>query len=319
MLQKLVRQHADKLLDRYKLSHEQEPRQWNAFVRKVCLHFFPDRLLTLLLQILASDPSLGRYEANWPVGSYFDFLTVRRGKKTVHDAPLSQHGFFRHLRIENGQPEGQVVFDPVVIVDCDSEPPAETVDDQSIIAPCCRCLNSTVANINNKVLREVTVNDHIFLRDLAKVGIVFDQHLWILLRMEEIDLEKLLFSMPTKDLSLSMKGRLLTVLAQERQRNHSIVLDTIRVTQLPCESHPPADISGLTSDFRRVLQHVGVEELIPALSYAGILNSKDFDAFCQMSKNCRKIIMQNLGIKLSPLQDFLFKRFIQTQSEVVIL
>ena len=242
-------------------------------------------------------------------------MTGRRAQKhqVVCDAPVSQ---------ENHQTERHALSDPVVIRNRNSEPPAEIVsivNDHPIVAPCCRCLSSTVANVNNKALREVSGNDHAFLRDLAKVGILFDQHLQILLQMEETDLQKILFSMSFKDVSLLVKARLLVILEEERRKNHAIVLDTIRIHQLPCDSHPPVDISGVTSKFRRALQNAGIEEFIPVFVYIGILNCDDFDAFCQMTKNCRKILMQNLGIKLSPLQDFLLKRFIRMQREVVIV
>ena len=160
------------------------------------------------------------------------------------------------------------------------------------------------------------------LRALALIGIVFDQHLDIILCIDSSIFEQLISTGSANVLKASMKYRILFLLEQAKEKrnpSNQMSLDgseTTDIIPVPCLLHPLVDTSAMTSGLQSLLRIFGIEELIAAVALMGLLTLEDFTHFCNLSESARTTMIKNLRIQLNHFQTFMLNRAFQVNAIV---
>lgn len=200
-------------------------------------------------------------------------------------------------------------------------PPIISFYQNPILASCLLCRPPTTAQASRhpswtKKISAFAETDDDVLRALALLGVVFDQHLDIILVMDSSIFEELVRASSAK-LKASMKYRLLFLLEQAKEKrdpsNQMPSLDSsetthLDITQVPCRLHPLVDISAMASNLQSLLRTFGIGELVPAFALMGLLTLEDFKHFCNLSESARTTMITNLRIQLNHFQNFMLNR-----------
>ena len=256
--------------------------------------------MTLILcQVLSSEPSLGRYEDCWVVEYYFNFVVRNRIKKRKEKKRFGVDSSTRTNTIEppvSPEPEHHNLEE-------------ETANHTTLISSCFLCRPPTSVDSSNKKFAALFASDREIVQTLAPYGIRLDQHLDALLRLDDSLLERLVVSIPLKELGLSAKYRFLVLLEQARANRTADNLytfnDAVVVAQLPCQVHQPVDISTVSSGIRKSLQIHGLGELVPAFALMGLFTEEDFIFFRKLNAYSRASLIKNRKVQLSHFQGFM--------------
>ena len=187
----------------------------------------------------------------------------------------------------------------------------ETANHATVISSCFLCRPPTsVDSSSNKKFAALFASDSEILQTLAPYGIRLDQHLDALLRLDDSLLERLVVSIPLKELGFSAKYRLLVLLEQARANSGAAddlhaFNDAVVVAQLPCQVHQPVDISLVSSGIRKSLQIHGLGELVPAFAVMGLFTEEDFNFFSKLNAYSRASLIKNSKVQLTHFQDLM--------------
>ncbi len=269
--------------------------------------------------MLSSEPSLtGRYEDCWTVEFYFNFVVKNRIKKQKEKKPFqgvdSSQVSGKDSRTSTSSSSSSTITHTNTIQPSVSPEPEhceleeETVKYTTLISSCFLCRPPT--SVDSKKFAALLANDSESLQTLAFYGIRLDQHLDILLHLDDSLLERLIVSIPSKELGSSAKYWLLILLEQARATYHAAndlhaFNDALVIAQLPCQVHQPVDISMVSSGIRKSLQIHGLGELVPAFAVMGLLTEEDFSFFCKLNEYSRASLIKNKRVQLSHFQEFM--------------
>jgi len=187
------------------------------------------------------------------------------------------------------------------------------LDTTLMISTCFLCNPPTTLDSSSKNrFSAFFANDKEFLQTLASYGIRFDQHFETLLRMDCASRERLVVSIPSKEIKPSAKYWFLALLecvaAKHTADDLSGLSDAMTIAQLPCHNHQPVDISGISSGIRKFLQIHGLGELVPAFALMEIFTESDFHEFGRLNGYSRASLIKNKKVQLSYFQEVMLNQ-----------
>jgi hypothetical protein len=263
---------------------------------------------------------VGRYEDCWTIEYYFNFVVRNRIKKRKEKKPFGADssqvsGKDSRTVLTSSSSSSTTTHTNTIQPSVSPEPEhrkleEETVNHATLISSCFLCKSPTSVDSSlNKKLAALFASDSKILQTLAAYGIRLNQHLDVLLRLDDSLLERLIVSIPLKELGSSAKYQLLVLLERARANctadNLHAFNDAVVVAQLPCQVHPPVDISMVSSGIRKTLQIHGLGELVPAFAVMGLFTEGDFGFFCKLNAYSRASLIKNSKVQLSHFQDFM--------------
>ncbi len=274
--------------------------------------------------MLSSEPSLRRYEDCWPVEFYFNtsirsWVGFALRSSTEHCKEPSRanttHVLDEAKRTITPAPSlPSLTNSHTNIIRLSAFPAPGHQDetgnsrrDATLMSTCFLCKPPTTvdSSLNNK-FSALFANDKEILQTLASFGICFDQHFETLLRMDCASRERLVVSIPPKELRPSAKywffALLERVAAKHTVDDLSGFSDVMTIAQRPCHDHQPVDISGVSSGIRKTLQIHGLGELVPAFALMEIFTESDFRDFCRLNGYSRASLINNKKVQLSYFQ-----------------